>query len=144
MERRRRFGKRKRIWQDQNMDVRTGSKSLKQRSQRRILSLAFSPDSTSTGKRQRRQDDQSLATFAQRDWTDHIETGLVTAMPSNNLHDKSIGHSDSVSSVDYSRDGARLLSGGWDGHVMEWDLATGQRLRDIDTGSPARNGPLRK
>lgn len=37
------------------------------------------------------------------------------------------GHSDVVTSVAYSPDGLRLVSGGWDGLVKVWDLSDGPK-----------------
>jgi eukaryotic-like serine/threonine-protein kinase len=38
------------------------------------------------------------------------------------------GHPDTVNCVAFSRDGARLVSGGWDDTVRVWDARTGQQL----------------
>jgi WD40 repeat protein/tRNA A-37 threonylcarbamoyl transferase component Bud32 len=38
------------------------------------------------------------------------------------------GHDSIVSSVDFSPDGSRIASGGWDGVVKVWDAATGKEL----------------
>jgi len=43
------------------------------------------------------------------------------------------GHTDVITTLDISRDGQRLISGGWDQTVRVWDLASGARLHRFDT-----------
>ena len=42
------------------------------------------------------------------------------------------GHEDSVNSVAFSPDGARIASGGWDSRVIVWDSRTGERLLTLN------------
>lgn len=44
-------------------------------------------------------------------------------------------HGDSVNGIVFIGDGSRLMSAGYDGRMVIWDLA-GRRLQDWDTGSP--------
>jgi len=39
------------------------------------------------------------------------------------------GHSDSITSVIYSSDGSRILSGSWDNTIKEWDTETGECIK---------------
>jgi sugar lactone lactonase YvrE len=44
------------------------------------------------------------------------------------------GHRDSVMAIAFSRDGRRLVSGGFDGIARVWDLATGRTTATVSTG----------
>ena len=52
----------------------------------------------------------------------------------NNL----LGHQNFVHSLAFNRDGTQLLTGGWDGELRTWDLATGQQL----TRTSAHDTPI--
>ena len=41
------------------------------------------------------------------------------------------GHSDSVTSVSFSRDGKRVVSGSFDETVRIWDAETGQQQQEL-------------
>ena len=45
-----------------------------------------------------------------------------------------VGHADAVNSVAFSGDGAKVLSGSYDGSVILWDAATGRDLQILRTG----------
>ena len=47
------------------------------------------------------------------------------------------GHSGWVTSVAFSPDGARVLSGSWDKTIKLWDAATGQLIRTFEGHSGA-------
>ncbi|MCA8957441.1 MAG: serine/threonine protein kinase, partial [Planctomycetes bacterium] len=86
-----------------------------------VSCLAWSPDSklAIVGGRDRGGDgDRSSAVRV----FDATSGGLV--------HELS-GHSDWLEAVAPSPDGAWLASGGWDGRVLIWDLASGARLREL-------------
>jgi WD40 repeat protein len=44
-------------------------------------------------------------------------------------------HTQPISAVRLSEDGARVVSGGWDGFVRLWDLESGRALAEADAGS---------
>jgi hypothetical protein len=44
------------------------------------------------------------------------------------------GHSNSAASIAFSPDGTKLVSGGWDGSVKLWDVATQRLLAKLETG----------
>jgi WD40 repeat protein len=46
----------------------------------------------------------------------------------------SLGHTNYVSSVSFSPDGARIVSGSWDYTVWMWDVATRQPLGELLRG----------
>jgi WD40 repeat protein len=41
------------------------------------------------------------------------------------------GHTDNVTSVAFSPDGNRIVSGSWDKSVRVWDAKTGEQLREL-------------
>ncbi len=43
-----------------------------------------------------------------------------------------IGHTDVITTIDFSPDGATLLSGGWDRTVRRWDVNTGVQIQRFD------------
>jgi WD40 repeat protein len=45
------------------------------------------------------------------------------------------GHDSEIFSVDFSADGANLITGSSDGTIRLWDLATGRELRSINVGT---------
>ena len=44
------------------------------------------------------------------------------------------GHEYGIFSMAISADGSRIVSGGYDGHVLVWDAVTHEMVRDIDVG----------
>ena len=46
------------------------------------------------------------------------------------------GHPDPVSSVCFSPDGAKIVSGSWDEKVLIWDAASGEQLCSLKVDSP--------
>ncbi|MBC7870339.1 MAG: AAA family ATPase, partial [Chitinophagaceae bacterium] len=50
------------------------------------------------------------------------------------------GHIDTVEGVEFSPDGQTILSGGWDGYVILWDVATGEEIRRFRNGERSHSG----
>lgn len=51
------------------------------------------------------------------------------------------GHTNSISGLSFSPDGARLASADRDGQIKVWDVRTGQEVRSIEGNSPLRFTP---
>jgi len=50
------------------------------------------------------------------------------------------GHIDTVEGVEFSPDGETVLSSGWDGYVILWDVATGAEIRRFRNGERSHSG----